>query len=132
MSLFVDTSALYALLVATEADHLAVKQRFAAEAERGRRMVTTNYVVLEATALLQHRIGLDPVRDLDARILPLLNIVFVDAALHRRGVSRLLTLDRRRVSLVDVVSFELMDAESIEEVLGLDDDFTAAGFRVLP
>jgi len=132
VTLFVDTSALYALLVASEADHSAVREVFRKAAERGRPMVTTSYVVVETSALLQHRIGLAPVRDLDRKILPLLQVAYVDAALHRRGVNRLFRLDRRRISLVDAVSFEMMDAEGIADVLALDADFAGEGFRLLP
>lgn len=132
MSLFLDTSGLYALLVATETEHAAVKKSFAVAAQRGRPLVTTSYVLLETSALLQHRIGLEPVRDLDGKIAPLLRVVYVDEALHRRGLTRLFRLDRRRVSLVDAVSFETMDAEGITDVLGLDEDFSTAGFRLIP
>lgn len=132
MSLFVDTSGFYALMVATEAKHAAVKKSFAVAAERGRPLVTTSYVLLETVALLQHRIGLEPVRDLDAGILPLLSVRYVDASLHQRGLTRLFRVDQRRVSLVDAVSFEAMEADGITDVLGLDVDFAAAGFRLVP
>ena len=132
MSMFVDTSALYALLVRTERDHRAVLGAFRTAAERGRRMVTTNYVLIETSALLQHRIGLPPVRDLEERILPLLTVHWVSSELHRRAVERLFRTDKRKVSLVDVVSFVVMDAEGLTDVLGLDPDFAAEGFRLLP
>ena len=132
MSLFVDTSALYALLVGTERDHRSVLGAFRTAAERGRRMVTTNYVLIETSALLQHRIGLPPVRDLEERILPLLTVHWVSSELHRRAVERLFRTDKRKVSLVDVVSFVVMDAEGLTDVLGLDPDFAAEGFRLLP
>jgi predicted nucleic acid-binding protein len=57
---------------------------------------------------------------------------FVDAALHQRGLDRLFRGDRWRVSLVDAVSFEVMDTEGIVEVLGLDSDFVEHGFRLVP
>lgn len=132
MSLFLDTSGFYSLLVETETDHRAVKRAFGAAAEAGRRMVTTNYVVLETVALLQHRIGLVPVHDFDEKILPLVEMLVVDSRLHRRGMDRLFRLDRRRVSLVDAVSFEVMEDEGIADVLGLDPDFKSEGFRVVP
>lgn len=132
MSLFADTSGLYALLVATEADHDAVRAAFRRAVERGRPIVTTNYVVVEVSALLQHRIGLAPVRDLQIRLLPVLSVRFVDERLHRRGFERLFRLDRRRVSLVDAVSFEVLDDEGISDVLGLDRHFTEQGFRLIP
>ena len=132
MSLFVDTSALYALLVGSEQDHPRVREAFRAAAERGDRLYTSNYVLLETAALLQHRIGLEPVRDLVARIVPLLDVRWVDADLHQRGLERLFRIDKRRVSLVDAVSFTVMDVEGGEDVLGLDTDFATEGFRVVP
>jgi len=132
VSLFIDTSGFYALLVGTERDHRAVLDAFRVAAERGRRMVTTNYVLVETTGLLQHRIGLAPVRDLEERILPLVTVHWVSSELHRRAVERLFRTDKRKVSLVDVMSFIVMDAEGLGDVLGLDPDFAAEGFRLLP
>lgn len=119
-------------MVETESDHRAVKRAFGHAAERGERLLTTNYVVVEATALLQHRIGLAPVRDLVMRILPLVDLLMVDGPLHRRAMERLYRIDRRRVSAVDASSFEAMDAEGVSEVLGLDQDFEEEGFRLRP
>ncbi len=39
---------------------------------------------------------------------------------------------RRRSSLVDHVSFEVMRRRGLEAALALDADFAAAGFRVVP
>jgi predicted nucleic acid-binding protein len=36
------------------------------------------------------------------------------------------------VSLVDAVSFAVMEAEAVTEVLGLDEDFESQGFRLVP
>lgn len=132
MSLFIDSSALYALLVRSETEHRAVTDAFRAAAEGGRRLLTTNYVLVETTALLQHRIGLDPVRDLDGRISPLLDIIWVNADLHRRAVERLFRMNRRHVSLVDAVSFTAMEAEGASGVLALDADFASEGFSLIP
>ena len=132
MSLFVDTSGLYGLLVATEAEHVSVAGAFRAAAEKGRRLVTTNYVLAETSALLQSRVGIAPVRDLHQRLLPLLSVVWVTQDLHRRGAERLFRIDRRRVSLVDAISFAVMEEEGLMDVLGVDSDFTAQGFRLVP
>lgn len=132
MSLFIDTSALYAVLVRTETDHSAVTKAFGEAAERGRRLLTTSYVLVESAALLQHHIGLEPVRDLDGRLVPLLDVIWVSADLHRRAVERLFRTHRRQVSLVDAVSFTVMDAEGITEVLALDTEFASEGFRPVP
>ena len=52
MSVFVDTSGLYALLVRTEERHADVVRALRIFTEGGRTLVTTNYVVVETTALL--------------------------------------------------------------------------------
>jgi uncharacterized protein len=45
------------------------------------------------------------------------------------GVGALLTAGRRRLSLVDCVSFAVMRARQIDEYLGLDPHFDEQGFR---
>lgn len=132
MSVFVDTSALYALLVATEAHHGAVRLEFERLAASARPLVTTSYVLVETAALLQHRIGLAPVRDFDERIVPLLAVRWVSEALHGRGMRRLLQADRRHLSLVDCVSFETMRAEGLTVAFALDQHFAETGFRLVP
>jgi predicted nucleic acid-binding protein len=132
VSLFIDTSGFYALLVASESEHGAVADAFRRALEKGRRLVTTNYVLVETAALLQHRLGLPPVRDLEHRIAPLLAVKWVTPQVHDRAVMRLFRTDKRRVSLVDVVSFLTMEEEGLDEALSLDSDFTGEGFRLLP
>jgi predicted nucleic acid-binding protein len=129
---FADTSGLYALLVATEEGHAAVARAFSRILERRRPLVTTNYVLLETTALLQRRFGLGAVRDLEERITPVCTVRWVTEPMHRRAVERMIRADRRGVSLVDWVSFGVMEAEGIAEALALDEDFEEAGFRLTP
>jgi predicted nucleic acid-binding protein len=132
VSLFIDTSGFYALLVASESEHEAVSDAFRRAVSRGRRLTTTNYVLVETSALLQHRLGLNPVRDLESRIAPILSVIWVTQDLHTRALARLFRTDRRRVSLVDVVSFLTMEEEGLDEALSLDSDFADEGFKLLP
>jgi predicted nucleic acid-binding protein len=132
VSAFVDTSALYAVLVGTEDGHEAAVAALERLLKARRPLLTTNYVLLETAALLQRRFGLPAVRDLDTRLAPLLQVRWVDEALHRRGMERLIRRDRRHLSLVDCVSFVVMELEGIEDALALDADFEAQGFRTLP
>ena len=132
MSVFADTSALYALLVATEESHEAVRGAFERLVARRRPLHSTSYVLVETVALLQHRIGLKPVRDFIESFVPLMEIEYVDAELHRKGVERLLRESRRRLSLVDCVSLEFMRERELSDALALDPHFANAGFRLLP
>lgn len=132
MSVFVDTSAFYALLVGTEAEHSRTLNEFRVVIADLRTMWTTSYIIVETTALLQHRIGLAPVRDFDDKFRPLLSVEWVDAALHRKGMARLRSEDRRRLSLVDCVSFEFMRKKGLRQALTLDLHFAESGFDMLP
>ncbi|MCK5797619.1 MAG: type II toxin-antitoxin system VapC family toxin [Deltaproteobacteria bacterium] len=133
MSIFIDTSAFYALLVSTETRHEEVLQiTRQLLSERTAELWTTSYVVLETVSLLQHRIGFAPVLDFDDKILPLVRVEWVSASLHRRGLLRLKREGRRRLSLTDCVSFEFMKAKGIPQALALDAHFREAGFQCLP
>jgi predicted nucleic acid-binding protein len=132
MSVFVDTSALFALLVRSESRHAQVMEVFRAAIERADPLFATSYVLVETAALLQHRIGLAAVRDLERGVVPLLAVEWVSRALHRRAVARLLREDRRRVSLVDCASFEFMRQKGLTRALTLDRHFAEAGFEAVP
>ena len=131
MSVFADTSGLYALLVGSEDGHDSVVRAFRGVVSQRRPLRTTSYVAVETVALLQHRVGLEAVRDFDDHVFPLLSVEWVSDALHRRGMRRLSRENRRRLSLVDCVSLEFMRQHAIEDVLGLDRHFEQAGFSLL-
>jgi predicted nucleic acid-binding protein len=132
MSVFGDTSALYPLLVKTEASHAATRATFAELLDSDRAIWTTSFVLVETMALLQHRIGLPAARDFDEEILPVLSIHWVDEDLYQRGVERLWREDRRRLSLVDCVGFEFMKLKGLTTAFTVDPHFKQAGFKVLP
>ena len=132
MSAFIDTSALYALLVRTEDGHRAVMSAFETLLENGRTLHTTSYVLVETVALLQHRIGLEPVRDLEEHLVPLFSVEWIAAPVHQRATQRLLRANRRGLSLVDCVSLEVMAARGLRDALALDRHFAEAGHRLLP
>lgn len=52
---FVDTSALYALLVETDDNHRAARTAASSFRDRDARLVTSSFVVLETVTLLQAR-----------------------------------------------------------------------------
>ena len=131
MSVFVDTSALYAVLDRDDVNHSAAATTYESLLE-GRALVTHAYVAVETTALVQRRLGLEAVRALADDVLPAVDLVFVDEALHRAAEASLLAAGRRDVSLVDWTSFELMRRLSVVEAFAFDDDFAEQGFDVVP
>ncbi|MFN8188076.1 MAG: PIN domain-containing protein [Gaiellales bacterium] len=131
MSVFVDTSALYAVLDRDDRNHAAAAETLTALLD-GETLVTHGYAVVEATALVQRRLGMEAVRSLADDLLPALELVFVDESLHRAAVASLLACGARDVSLVDWTSFELMRRLAIAEAFAFDDDFARQGFTLLP
>ena len=63
-------------------------------------------------------------------IVPLLEIVWVDAEWHGRAMQRLLAQNKRNVSLVDCLSFEIMEAREITEAYTFDQHFADNGFTI--
>ena len=132
MSVFVDTSALYAVMDADDANHPLAREAWRSLLLSGTPLVTTNYVLVEAMALVQHRLGLDAARLLQQDICPALHIRWIDEATHRAGVAAVLAASRRRLSLVDCVSFEVMRELGSREAFAFDAHFADQGFSCLP
>lgn len=130
MTTFVDTSALYALLDRDDRNHAAAAGAFPSLLEEG--LLTHSYVVVETSALVHRRLGPAATRALMEDLLSPLELVFVDADVHRAAVSAFLAAVRRRVSLVDWVSFELMRRLGIDRAFAFDADFQVQGFPTVP
>jgi uncharacterized protein len=91
-----------------------------------------DYVLIETEALAYRRLGARVARRLLEDVVPVLEIVWVNAELHAAAVTAHLRALRRRSSLVDQVSFELMRRRDISVAVALDRDFAREGFEVLP
>ncbi len=129
--IFIDTSALLALLDRDDAFHDA-----AATVLRGpggdSRILTHEYVLVEATAIAQRRLGLGAVRHLTDDLLPLAEIAWVDERLHAEAREALLAAGRRGVSLVDWTSFIVMRRHGVRRAFTFDQDFAEEGFEIVP
>jgi uncharacterized protein len=92
-----------------------------------------NYVILESTTLLlQHRFGMDALRLFENDLLPVVEIAWLDQALHRQAMSALLAANRGDLSLVDCTSFEIIRHHGLDKVFTFDPHFKEQGFAVIP
>ena len=127
---YADTSGLYALLDAGDGRHNEAATIVRSLLGDGALLVTTNYVVTELTALVQNRLGLDVALRVHRGLLPALEVVFVDRALHERAVAAWTVARRRGLSLVDCAGFELMRDLGVVAALAFDLHFEEQGFAL--
>ncbi|MHB8791010.1 MAG: type II toxin-antitoxin system VapC family toxin [Desulfobulbaceae bacterium] len=130
--MFVDTSGLLAVLDRDDARHKSAAVAWADILRSDEILTTTNYVLVETITLLQHRLGLKAVRFFQEEILPVVGIIWVDAAVHHAAMSVMLAADKKKLSLVDCVSFEAMRLGGISSAFTLDRHFHEQGFTCLP
>ena len=130
MRIFADTSGLFALLVKNDYMHVRAKLNFSYFAQQRIQLLTSSFVLVETTALLQRRVGLAAVHDLQSKIMPLLEIIWVDADWYTRASQRLYALNNRSISLVDSLSFEIMESCEITHAFTFDKHFAENGFTI--
>lgn len=91
-------------------------------------LICSNYVLVEAFALIQNRFGIQAIRSFQDDVVPVLEVLWVDETVHDAAVTALLTAGRRALSLVDCTSFELMRRNGLTRVFAFDRDFADQGF----
>lgn len=127
--IFLDTSAIYAWADAADPNHRTSVRRLQAILDRGEELLTHNYVLVESLALLQARLSVAAAVKL-AKDSNSFVIEWVDDGLHTAGVRELEKSRKRHVSLVDHISFLVMQRHDVEMAFAFDPDFTSAGFRL--
>ena len=131
MKVFIDTSGYFSLLDRDEQNHSAARQIWQQLLENDDVLTTSNYILVETTALVQNRLGMAATVDFHDAIIPLLNIFWVDQEMHQVAVAALLTANRRQLSLVDCVSFEMCRRFGIHTVFAFERHFQEQGFHLL-
>lgn len=131
MTVFLDTSALLAVLDADDLYHGEAETIWLRLLASDELLLTSNYVLVETTALAQSRLGLEAVRALAQDIMPALQIHWIDEALHEAGLHTTLEEARRKLSLVDCTSFEVMRRHEVTRAFAFDRHFAEQGFELL-
>jgi len=132
MRVFVDTSALYSYMDKDDDQHQRVRQAWDEIEQADALQATTNYVLTEASAVIQGRLGMPAVQDFLLDIVPLLEVEWVDRETHATAVAAVVAANRRDLSLVDCVSFEVMRRLGIRRAFTLDEHFRVQGFECVP
>jgi predicted nucleic acid-binding protein len=129
MNVFVDTSALLAVLDRSDERHSEAKRTWEAMLNGTPTLVCHNYILLETSAVLTRRIGTEAVRVFERDIRPVLRLVWVTREIHEAAVGVQLAADRRSLSLVDCVSFEIMRRTGLRSAFAFDPHFREFGYE---
>jgi predicted nucleic acid-binding protein len=132
MNVFIDTAAFLAILNTNDQFHPPARKIWEEILTSEAALFSSNYVLLETTALLQHRFGIEAVRVFESDVLPVVEVYWIDESMHQQAVSALLAANRRDLSLVDCTSFDIMRQFGLDQAFTFDPHFKEHGFRVLP
>ncbi|MBM3147402.1 MAG: PIN domain-containing protein [Actinobacteria bacterium] len=128
-AVFCDTSAVFALFDADDACHTEALDAWRRCWNDATGLLTTNYVVVECTALLQRRLGVQAARDFLHGLVDDLTVEWVTPEDHRAASLAFLAAARRGPSLVDCTSFVVMRRLGIGRALAFDGHFSDQGFE---
>ena len=132
MKVLVDTSALYALMVAEDMNHQAAVSCFEQLRLAAAGLLSTNYVLLECASLIQRRHGFQAAQMLLTKAATLLDVAWIGQEEHGQAVALWVKAGSRALSLVDCASFAVMRKQGIQHAVAFDPHFAQAGFEVLP
>ncbi len=131
MNVFIDTSALLAVLDADDANHPAAKRSWESILAAGDTLVSHNYVLVETSALVLHRLGPEALRVLEGDIAPMLRVFWITRDIHAAAVAAQFAAGRRSLSLVDCASFEIMRRTGVRTAFAFDRHFQEFGYELL-
>ena len=132
MNIFADTSALYAVLDADDSKHTKAKQFWDKVIKSDDNLLCHNYILVETSALVLQRLGMEAIRIFEQDIFPILRNIGVTKEIHSAAVSAHLMAGKRTLSLVDCVSFEVMRRTGVRKAFAFDRHFRDYGYEIYP
>jgi predicted nucleic acid-binding protein len=128
-TVFVDTSGFYALLDSTDPAHKKITAAFMQAERENWSLVTTNYVVHESWAIIQHRLGWRALEAFLDVVLPACEVQYITEPLFSLGAVRCRQARQRKLSLSDCISLEFIRQKRIAFVIAEDQHFRREGLK---
>jgi predicted nucleic acid-binding protein len=126
--IFLDSSAIFALADRRDIYHAAALRMFNKAENDGEELLTHSYAIVESAALLERRLGLQVALEFLKEVTKFI-IIWVDEDLHNASVSLLAKSKITHLSLVDAVSFQVMQQNGIKRYMGFDQHFKEGKFQ---
>lgn len=127
--IFLDTSAIYALADRGDPNHREAVAAFRRLLDDGEDVLLHSYILVEAAALLQRRLGLSSALQFLQESQGF-QIHWVSSGDHEEAVGLLGERGKRGLSLVDCASFAIMRRYQVNRALAFDADFAQEGFAL--
>jgi predicted nucleic acid-binding protein len=131
MNIIVDTSAFVAVLDQSDKNHKIAASYWENIIKSDAVLLCHNYILVETSALILRRFGMEAVRVYEQDIIPILRIFWVTEEVHSAAVSAHLMATRRTLSLVDCVSFEVMRRTGVRKAFAFDRHFRDYGYEIM-
>jgi predicted nucleic acid-binding protein len=129
--IFIDTSAIIAFMNEDDEFYKDSFSIFSRLLEERAKIISSNYVLLETMVILKNRIGIEAIKILKNDILPVIKTCWIDEDVHSFCVNTQIAADRKKVSLVDYTSFEIMRRLNIRQAFTFDGHYKDMGFEIL-
>lgn len=126
--IFIDTSGFFALLDADDKFHHAAVEKWKFLFEENFELLTTDYIRIECWALLQRRLGRQATVSFHDDFLPICQIHNVSEVEFQEAAEQWRASGRKKLSLVDLTSFNCMRRFRVREALAFDKHFGEQGF----
>jgi predicted nucleic acid-binding protein len=130
MTVFIDTSAFYAILDRDDVNHAPAADAWVHLVRDEHALLTTNYVLLETYALVQSRLGIPALRAFQQDVVPLVQVDWVSEERHNSGVEAALAASRKRLSVVDCIAFQTMRENGVQTAFCFDRHYAEQGFTI--
>ncbi|MGH7738771.1 MAG: type II toxin-antitoxin system VapC family toxin [bacterium] len=132
MSLFLDTSFLYALEDSSDQHHQEAIGLWQKILKNPPQLILTSYIFDEITTLLQSKLGHAKATEAGNRLLQsaLVEILHVTSELFQEAWAYFNKHKDKGYSFTDCVSFAAMNQRSIKNALSFDKHFRQAGFKI--
>lgn len=131
MKVFIDTSAVFAVLDADDLNHQRAKKNWIDLIKTETTFISTNYILIESFALIQRRLGFKALKVFQNNVLPIIHIEWVNEEIHTSGVRALFQASQKKLSLVDCISFIVMRNLHLENAFTFDRHYQKEGFHCI-
>jgi predicted nucleic acid-binding protein len=129
--ILVDTSAIFAIISQADEFHSRASSIYTNLLDRGDRLSTTSYILVETSALVHRRWGFEPLKTFMQPVQNVWDILWLDRVIHEEAWNRMVRREGSQLSFVDWPTIVVAE-NSRSAIFAFDQDFQKEGLTVIP